>query len=152
MLKRVDDDVLDLLAFLEGETLAQGVFEDRYGRLKRRFSVEMRGRGSGNDFTLDEHFTYDDGIEEFRTWRLRRGAGGRFSGRCAESVGDARGWCTRGMARMDATLRLPMGNRALRLHFADAFYRIGADRAFSRSIVSKWCIRVGTVLMVYQKG
>ena len=43
MLKRNDNASFDLLAFFEGRTHASGVFEDRSGRIKRRFTVEPRG-------------------------------------------------------------------------------------------------------------
>ena len=44
MLKRNDTAPFDLLSWLEGRTLAEGVFEDRGGRVRRRFTVELNGR------------------------------------------------------------------------------------------------------------
>ena len=67
MLKRLDPHTdsatFDLLTFLEGETRADGVFEDRSGRLKRHFTVETGGRVDGNRLTLDESFRFGDGEE-----------------------------------------------------------------------------------------
>ena len=35
---------LDLFAFFEGETIAYGIFEDRFGNLKRQFRVNIKGK------------------------------------------------------------------------------------------------------------
>lgn len=58
-----------LTSFLLGRTRAWGIFEDRFGRVKLRFAVEMNGAWSGQTFVLNEQFNYDDGRSEKRVWR-----------------------------------------------------------------------------------
>ena len=91
MLKRNDTAPFDLLSWLEGDTRAEGVFEDRQGRIRRRFTVEMTGLAEGNVLRLDETFHFDDGERQQRRWVLTRGAGGSFTGRAGDSVSDAQG-------------------------------------------------------------
>ena len=57
----------NLTNFLEGRTRAWGIFEDRFGRVRQRFIVEMNGYWSGSIFLLHEKFIYGDGLEEILT-------------------------------------------------------------------------------------
>ena len=68
----------ELTSFLDGKTRAWGVFEDRFGRLRRRFDVEMNGAWRGTNFVLDERFVYDDGRSEMRQWVVKPMPGGHF--------------------------------------------------------------------------
>ena len=40
--------------FFIGKTQASGIFEDRFGQLKRQFSVDIMGTWDGNSLVLDE--------------------------------------------------------------------------------------------------
>ncbi len=39
-----------------GKTRAWGIFEDRFGRLRRQFTVSIHGRIMDGELVLDEHF------------------------------------------------------------------------------------------------
>ena len=52
---------LDLKSYLNGELEAWGQFQDRSGKLVKRFHVNMTGTWQGNKGVLDEQFVYDDG-------------------------------------------------------------------------------------------
>ena len=151
MLKWNDTAVFDLLTFFEGKTMGEGVFEDRQGNAKRRFTIDVTGRGDRTELLLDERFDFDDGEVQHRTWRLRRGEGDDFTGRCADAVGDAIGRFDQDKAFMVSTLRLPVGSRMMALRFSDAFYRTGPRTMLNRSIVSKWGVRIGLVLIGFRK-
>lgn len=55
----------DLYEYFEGKTVAWGLFEDRFGTVRRQFKVDIIGSvdksESHETLTLDEHFTYADG-------------------------------------------------------------------------------------------
>ena len=59
---------LDLAAFFAGQSVAYGIFEDRFGNLQRQFRVNMVGTVDGDTLTLAEDFLYDDGVRAERTW------------------------------------------------------------------------------------
>lgn len=42
-------------------TDARGMFQDRSGKVIKRFHVLIEGRMEGAQLVLDEHFTYSDG-------------------------------------------------------------------------------------------
>ena len=90
-----DGALFELTTFLAGRTRAWGIFEDRFGRLRRRFDVDMDGRWQEGVFRLDERFVYDDGRIENRTWLVRQLSEGRFEATCDDCVGVAAGVCLR---------------------------------------------------------
>ncbi|MCZ1366121.1 DUF3833 domain-containing protein, partial [Enterococcus faecium] len=53
---------LDLQQYFNGTLDAHGIFQDRAGKVVRRFTVLMRASWQGDTGTLDEDFTYADGI------------------------------------------------------------------------------------------
>ena len=63
--------VLDLADFFAGDSVAYGIFEDRFGNLRRQFRVNMTGTVQGDTLTLVEDFLYDDGERAERTWVIR---------------------------------------------------------------------------------
>jgi len=152
MLKRNDSACFDLLTYFEGRTLASGVFEGRDGTPRRRFEVELTGTVQGSLLLLEEHFLFDDGERQQRTWRLLRGSGQDFTGHCDDSIGEARGSFECGRATLDSTLRLKVRNRSIPMTFKDVFYDTGAGTVLNRSTVSKWGIRLGQVLILFRKS
>ena len=151
MLKRNDTVPFDLLSWLEGITHAKGVFEDRKGRVRRRFTVEMSGQAVGNTLRLHERFVFDDGERQERTWVLTRGADGNFTGRAEDSVSEAQGRFAEGVAYLSSELKLKIGKRSIAMHFDDAFYEAGPGLVLNRSTMSKWGIRLGQILIQFRK-
>lgn len=151
MLKRNETAAFDLLTFFEGPTLAEGVFEDRAGRARRQFTVEMNGRAEGATLVLEEHFLFDDGERQQRTWRLERGMGPTFSGICEDSVGVAQGRFEQGKAALSSVLRLKVGGRPVSISFDDVFYDTGEGTVLNRSTLRKWGLRLGQVLILFRK-
>lgn len=151
MLKRNDTAPFDLLSWLEGSTLAVGVFEDRKGRVRRRFTVEMTGEADGNTLRLHERFVFDNGERQERTWLLTRGADGNFTGWAEDSVTEARGRFGEGVAYLASELKLKVGKRSIAMRFDDAFYEAGPGLVLNRSTMSKWGIRLGQILIQFRK-
>lgn len=52
---------LDLRRYFDGLVTAHGMFSDRSGEVKRRFTVAMQCSWKGDDGVLDEQFSYSDG-------------------------------------------------------------------------------------------
>ena len=152
MLKRNDTAPFDLLSWLEGPTHALGVFEDRKGRVRRRFTVEMMGKPDGNTLHLHERFVFDDGERQERTWHLTRGPGGSFTGHAEDSVSEAHGRFEEGVAYLVSKLKLKVGRRSIAMRFDDAFYEAGPGLVLNRSHMSKWGFRLGQILIQFRKS
>ena len=50
--------------FFSGKTVARGVFEDRFGNIKKYFKVDIVGTWNGKTLILEENFVYNDGSKE----------------------------------------------------------------------------------------
>ena len=52
--------VLKIEEYFLGKTSASGLFIDRFGNVKRQFTVDMEGIQEKDAFILNETFLYDD--------------------------------------------------------------------------------------------
>lgn len=143
--------LFELTTFLEGRSHAWGVFEDRFGKPRRRFSVELVGRWQDNEFLLEESFTYDDGASETRVWHVSPKGNGRFTATCADCVGTAYGECDADTIRMSYRFRLKLDAREINVDFDDRIYRIGDGLAVNRATMSKWGVKLGEVSLFFRR-
>lgn len=148
----VADSPLDAMtAFFLGRVSGNGVFEDRSGRPRRTFMLAITGRLEGAALVLDEDFTYDDGARERRTWRFERDGPTAFKASAADCVGPAIGEITPGRWRMRYGFMLRLRNRLVPVDFDDRLYVVGPRIAINRATMRKWGIKLGTVLIVYER-
>ena len=143
--------LFELTTFLEGRTSAWGVFEDRFGKVRRRFTVDMIGRWRDGIFYLDETFAYDGGTHETRIWRVAPDAKGQFTATCADCVGTAYGSCDADTIRMSYRFRLKLDTRSIDVHFDDRIYRVGDGIAVNRATMSKWGVKLGEVSLFFRR-
>ena len=68
-----------LTQFFHGECEAQGLIIDRFGKVRQKIQVIMRGYWEDQFFKLDETFTYQDGRIEQRFWSVDFNDDGTFS-------------------------------------------------------------------------
>lgn len=141
----------ELTAFLSGRTIAWGIFEDRFGKVRRRFQVEMTGRWQDSVFLLGERFRYDTGDTEERTWRVSPAGAGSFTATCDDCIGEARGVSDGDSIRMLYKFRLKLTDRSLVVDFDDRIYRMGDGIAVNRARMSKWGIRLGELSLFFCK-
>lgn len=156
MLKRVDDKAgfapaLDLARWFAGRTAAAGLFEDRFGRLKRTFVVDVTGSPTGDGITLEEDFRYDDGQVERRVWRIATLPDGRFTGTAADVLGHAEGHVEGRVARMFYTLMVPVGGRRIAMRFDDRMALMPDGTLLASARVSKFGLVVGHVFISFRK-
>jgi Protein of unknown function (DUF3833) len=141
----------ELTSYLNGRTRAWGVFEDRFGRLRRRFEVEMNGQWQGDRFRLDERFVYDTGQIENRTWHIVPGENGRFTATCADCIGEASGVCGTDSVRMSYRFRLQLDRRSVVVDLNDRIYRMGDAIAVNRATMSKWGVTLGELSLFFER-
>jgi hypothetical protein len=101
--------VLDLQQYFNGVLDAYGVFTDRSGAVVKRFTVVMNCSWTGNEGVLDEDFSYSDGTQQKRVWRLTKLADGRYTGTAGDVVGTAQGQARGNAFYWTYTLALPVG-------------------------------------------
>ncbi|MGC1442817.1 MAG: DUF3833 family protein, partial [Burkholderiaceae bacterium] len=82
---------LQLDQYFNGTVDAWGMFQDRKGKVVRRFTVVLTGTWQGNQGILEEDFVYDDGEKQRRVWTITKGENGQYTGTAADVVGTAQG-------------------------------------------------------------
>ncbi len=148
---------LVLEEFFDGESVAFGIFEDRFGNLQRQFKVNLRGVVTGNRLVLDEAFLYEDGESASRIWtidNLGRGDDGniRYGGSAADVSGRAAGQVRGNGLNWQYDVELEMSGRKLMVHFDDWIYQQSEEIAINRAYVSKLGIEIGSVTIVFLRG
>lgn len=144
--------IFDLPQFLAGSSLAWGVFEDRFGRVRRRFQVKFDGHWQDQTFLLDEQIIYEDGVLERRVWRISPSTGRVFSAVTEDCIGVAQGTIRESAIEMRYKFRLRLKTKSIVVRLEDHFYRLGEDVAVSRARVFKFGVRVGDVSLFILRG
>jgi hypothetical protein len=148
---RAEQPRLDVFAYFDGTVDAWGQFEDRSGRVAKRFVVEIRGRVEGDRLTLDEDFRYSDGTTQKRVWTIERLPGGRYTGTAGDVVGEAAGEAAGNALRWRYVLALEVDGRTWHVDFDDWMYLQDERMMLNRSVMSKFGIRLGEVIIAFRK-
>lgn len=134
-----------------GTTRAFGLFHDRFGNLRRQFTVEIEGRIEEGVLVLDERFRYDDGETGRRVWRIRRLDDHTYEGTADDVVGTARGRAFGNAMNWSYQVDLPVGDGTWRVTFDDWMFLLSEDVLLNRAAVSKFGLRIGEVTLAFVK-
>ena len=143
---------LRLEEYFLGRTLAWGVFQDRFGKLRRQFEVVIEGAWDGETLTLDEQFHYADGERQQRIWRLRRSGPDRWDGRADDVIGVAHGRIQGNELSWVYQVRLPIGRNGLVTTFDDRMWLQSGGVMINRATVRKLGLRIAEATIVFRKA
>ena len=143
--------LLDLKSYFNGTIDAWGVFQDRSGKVVRRFTVVMRCSWQDNVGTLDEDFSYSDGTQQKRIWTIRKMDGGRYVGTASDVIGEAIGTSAGNALNWRYVLALPVDGTVYHVDFDDWMYLIDDKVMLNRAVMSKFGVRLGEVLLSFTK-
>ena len=142
---------LDLKSYLNGELEAWGQFQDRSGKLVKRFHVNMTGTWQGNKGVLDEQFVYDDGTTQQRIWHLEDLGNGHYTGRADDVIGVANGIVAGSVLNWRYTLALPVNNKTYHVQFDDWMYLHDQHTLINKAVMSKFGFKLGEVTLFFRK-
>lgn len=140
-----------LETYFLGNTNAIGIFQDRWGKLRRQFYAKMVGCVEGDKLHLGEELIYDDGELETRNWTVTKVGEDRYEGTCENVVGKASGSVKGNVFRWTYRFRLGVGGRQVTVDFDDAMYLQAGNLVINRVKVSKFGIRFGEATIVFFK-
>ena len=147
---------LDLFNFFKGETIAYGIFEDRFGKLRRQFRVNLIGSIKDNKLILDEKFLYDDGETDERLWTISKDKvlqnQTKYSGSAEDIEGIAKGSVSGNTLNWSYDIYLNIKGTKMKVHFNDWIYQQDENVAINRAYVSKFGINIGSVTLVFLRG
>jgi hypothetical protein len=142
---------LDLRTFFDGELIAHGMLQDRSGRMTRRFTATLQGSWVGDSGTLVEHFIFDDGEEQDRTWKLQHLGNGRYSGTAGDVIGTASGATAGSVFQWRYQLDVPWRNGSIAVTLDDWLYLVDEHYLVNRTEMTKFGFRVGELTLVISK-
>lgn len=146
------DPVLRIEEYFAGQTKAWGIFEDRFGGLRRQFVVNIQGEWNGTELILDEKFVYSDGEKDRRVWTIRKVDEHNYEGKAADVIGVAKGEAYGNALNWRYDMDLKVGKGTLRVHFNDWMFLQEDGVLVNRARVTKFGIEIGEVTLFFQKS
>ena len=143
--------LLDLRTYFSGTVDAWGLFTDRSGRVVKRFTVVMDCKWQGDEGVLDEAFTYSDGTQQRRIWRLKALPNGRYEGRADDVVGMASGQTKGNAVQWQYTLALPVDGAVWNVQFDDWMYLMDDRVMLNKAVMSKLGVTLGEVTLSFTR-
>lgn len=140
----------DVQEYFVGETRAWGIFEDRFGKLRRQFVVDITGTMEGDVLVLDERFDYADGERDRRVWRITKLDEHNYEGRADDVIGVAKGESYGNALNWSYDLDLEIGSNKVRVHFNDWMFLQPDGVLMNRARVSKWGFEIGEVTLMFK--
>lgn len=137
--------------YFVGKTRAWGLFEDRFGDIRRQFLVDIVGTWDGQRLILEEDFVYADGETDRRVWRIRKIDDHHYEGTADDVVGTAKGIRYGNALNWRYQLDLPVKNRTWRVTFDDWMLLQPDGVLMNRARVSKWGLEIGQVTLTFQR-
>ncbi|MBE0484422.1 MAG: DUF3833 domain-containing protein [Bacterioplanes sp.] len=143
--------ILDPKTFFEGQLCADGVVRSRSGEQIRQFQARILASWDEHGVgTLDEIFEFDDGVET-RIWTLIPEQDGVYRA-SASDVPKATQLRYAGNAiHMNYVLRYGEPGDTIDLTMDDWMFLVSPGVVVNETVMSKWGIRVGQVLLVIRQ-
>lgn len=146
-----EQPALDLKEFFSRPVQAWGIFQDRSGKVIKRFHVDINSRQEGNRLILDERFVYSDGSTQQRIWTLRPDGKNRWRGTADDVVGDAIGELAGNALRWRYELNLPVDGKTYLVTFDDWMYLMDENTLINRSSMLKFGVELGQVTLFFRR-
>jgi len=148
-----NEPTLELEQFLSGELTAHGIFQDRFGDVRRVFVVDIVGTwdAEAGELTLTEDFVYEDGTTEQRIWRLTQTGEESWVGTAEGVIGQASGEESGNAFNWRYTIDLQTPDGILRADFDDWLWQIDDQVMINRAYVSKYGFDIGELSIVFRR-
>ncbi len=138
--------------YFNGKTKAWGIFEDRFGNVKRQFTVDIEGSWDGKILTLNENFLFNDGEKDFRQWRISKTGKNSYEGRADDVIGIAKGAASGNSLNWQYVLDLKMDqDKTIRVNFNDWMFLQPGNVLLNRARMSKFGIEIGQITIAFSK-
>ena len=137
--------------YFAGHTKAWGIFQDRFGRLRRQFEVDIEGTWEDGTLTLVEDFLYDVGETERRVWRITKSGEHQYEGRAEGVIGVAEGLAYGNALNWSYRFALEVGDDTWNVAFDDWLFLQSDGMLINRAEVTKFGFKLGEVTLVFRK-
>ncbi len=142
---------LDMQKYFNGRLDAWGMFQDRSGKVIKRFIVVIDCKWDGDNGTLDEHFSYSDGTKQERIWKLHRNGTDQVIGTAGDVVGEAIGTIGGNALHWQYVLAVPVDGKVINFDFDDWMFQMDDHVMLNRTVMSKFGFKAGEVTLSFTK-
>ncbi len=151
--KVLSDRDLNLEEFFAGKVIAHGQFQDVFGNVSRRFTVDIEGTWDGETLHLVEDFIYEDLSTERRVWKLRKTGLETWEGTAPGVIGMAAGEERGDVFNWKYTIDLPISNgETVRVSFDDWMWLLSEDRLLNRAYMRRFGVLIGEVIISFERN
>ena len=137
--------------YFRGKTRAWGIFQDRFGTLRRQFVVDIDGTWDGETLMLVEDFAYDDGKTEQRTWQIRKTGEHSYEGHADGVIGAAQGLSYGNALNWNYRFALRVGESTWNVIFDDWMFLQDDGVMINRAEVTKFGFQLGELTIAFRK-
>ncbi len=137
--------------FFNGSLTAHGVVKNRSGKVIRVFTAEIKATWKNNIGTLDEDFIFDDGEKQKRIWTLMPTSKNSYQATAGDVVGIGSATLAGNSLFLKYVLRVPYNESTIDLTIDDRMYLLDKETLINESVMYKFGVRVGTILLVIKK-
>ena len=135
-----------------GDVKAWGIFQNRFGKVKRQFTAEMKGSFDGEILTLNEDFSWNDGEKQKRKWKIKKVGENKYEGTASDVIGVAKGVSYGSAFKFEYNLSIPYKDKKIKVRFDDWIFKQDNKVAINRAIVSKFGFKVGELTVFFVKN
>lgn len=127
--------------------------ESRSGNPRSRLRADINGRREGPDLVITQNFTFEDGHQQQRVWRLRRMDEHRYEARSPDVVGTAAGYAFGNAFRWQYTLEARPGNFLTRVRLEHWMYLLGdGETMINRVAIRKFGVLIAQTTEYFRRG
>lgn len=139
--------------YFAGHVRSWGVFENRRGEPRSRFTTDSTGsHDASGDTLITQTFTHEDGSRQQRFWHVHRLDAHRYEATANDVVGKARGEAYGNAFRWEYVIALKPGNPFSHVHLKQWMYQPdGTQSLYTRVVVTKFGVRLGEVSESFQR-
>lgn len=142
---------LNIKEYLNGELEVHGLLKNRSGKVIRQFNASVVGSWEGNKGKLVEHFVFNDGEEQDRTWIIEFTDDHNFTATAGDVIGNAKGSQYGNAVNMVYTLRTPYKDSTIDVKINDWIFLLDSKYAINTSILTKFGFKVGELVIFFNK-
>ena len=134
-----------------GDVKAWGIFQNRFGKVKRQFTAKMEGSFDGEFLILKEDFNWNDGEKQKRKWKIKKVGDDKYEGTAPDVIGIAKGVSYGSAFKFEYNLLIPFKDKKIKVRFDDWIFKQDDKVAINRAIVSKFGFKVGELTVFFVK-
>ena len=127
------------------------MFIDRFGVVKRLFTMLATGTTAASSISLHETFNYNNGDVEDCIRHISKRSDNRFEGRTDDLASDFIVTVHGPLFSWSYHVYVKMFGHRLKVHFDDVMVRLTPDTVLNRARVTKWGFLLGDVHLTFQR-